>query len=115
MWLLPLLLRVHPGQDIQFSTHDFSLPHAACNKPEIPPDYLAHDIFQPSQVYTNIRKFREDLANYPPHHFVCVPMVLDTLYGRVSLLVVQAGNILTLYLLHPVSQLFVRRIARDTG
>ncbi|CAL8470153.1 g9695 [Coccomyxa elongata] len=37
-----------------------------------------------TQVYTNIRKFREDLANYPPHHFVCVPMVLDTLYGRVQ-------------------------------
>lgn len=36
-----------------------------------------------SQVYTNIRKFREDLSAYPPHHFVCVPMVLDTLYGRV--------------------------------
>ena len=36
------------------------------------------------QVYTNIRKFKEDLSLYPPHHFVCVPLVLDTLYGRVS-------------------------------
>ena len=35
------------------------------------------------QVYTNIRKFKEDLGRYPPHHFVCVPLVLDTLYGRV--------------------------------
>lgn len=34
-------------------------------------------------MYTNIRKFREDLTNYPPHHFVCVPMVLDTLHSRV--------------------------------
>ena len=37
-----------------------------------------------AQVYTNIRKFKEDLSLYPPHHFVCVPLVLDTLYGRVS-------------------------------
>ena len=36
------------------------------------------------QVYTNIRKFKEDLGRYPPHHFVCVPLVLHTLYGRVS-------------------------------
>ena len=35
------------------------------------------------QVYTNIRKFKEDLGRYPPHHFVCVPLVLDTLFGRV--------------------------------
>lgn len=35
------------------------------------------------QVYTNIKKLKEDLAKHPPHHFVCVPLVLDTLYGRV--------------------------------
>ncbi|KAI3431692.1 hypothetical protein D9Q98_004738 [Chlorella vulgaris] len=35
------------------------------------------------QVYSNIRKFREDLTTYPPDYFVCVPLVLDTLHGRV--------------------------------
>ena len=38
------------------------------------------------QVYTNIRKFKEDLSAYPAHHFVCVPLVLETLYGRVTAL-----------------------------
>ena len=38
------------------------------------------------QVYTNIRKFKEDLSAYPAHHFVCVPLVLETLYGRVRAL-----------------------------
>ena len=37
-----------------------------------------------SQVYTNIRRFKEDLGRYPPHYFVCVPLVLDTLYKRVQ-------------------------------
>ncbi|CAK0773375.1 hypothetical protein CVIRNUC_004059 [Coccomyxa viridis] len=37
-----------------------------------------------TQVYTNIRKFKEDLSSYPAHHFVCVPLVLETLYGRVQ-------------------------------
>lgn len=36
------------------------------------------------QVYTNIRRFRDDLASYPPDYFVCVPLLLDTLYNRVS-------------------------------
>ena len=35
------------------------------------------------QVYSNIKKFREDLEQYPPHFFVCVPLVLDTLHSRV--------------------------------
>ena len=37
-----------------------------------------------AQVYTNIRRFKEDLGRYPPHYFVCVPLVLDTLYKRVQ-------------------------------
>ena len=36
-----------------------------------------------AQVYTNIRRFKEDLTAYPPHFFICVPLVLDTLYTRV--------------------------------
>lgn len=36
------------------------------------------------QVYTNIRYFRDDLGKHPPHFFVCVPLVLDTLYKRVQ-------------------------------
>ena len=35
-------------------------------------------------MYTNIRRFKEDLGRYPPHYFVCVPLVLDTLYKRVQ-------------------------------
>lgn len=35
------------------------------------------------QVYTNIRRFKEDLTQFPPHFFICVPLVLDTLYNRV--------------------------------
>jgi long-chain acyl-CoA synthetase len=36
------------------------------------------------QVYSNIRKFRDDLTQYPPDFFVCVPLVLDTLYTKVK-------------------------------
>lgn len=36
-----------------------------------------------AQVYTNIPRFKEDLTRYPPHFFICVPLVLDTLYNRV--------------------------------
>lgn len=36
------------------------------------------------QVYTNIRHFRDDLGKHPPAFFVCVPLVLDTLYKRVQ-------------------------------
>ncbi|GLC36919.1 hypothetical protein PLESTB_000178300 [Pleodorina starrii] len=35
------------------------------------------------QVYTNIRRLRDDLTVFPPDHFVCVPLVLDTLHSRV--------------------------------
>lgn len=36
------------------------------------------------QVYTSIQKFRTDLTAHPPDHFVCVPLVLDTLYTKVA-------------------------------
>ena len=36
------------------------------------------------QVYTNIRRFREDLTRFPPQFFVCVPLVIDTLQTKVS-------------------------------
>ena len=43
------------------------------------------------------RRFKEDLGKYPPHFFVCVPLVLDTLYKRVQVcpwlcLVLRAGQ-----------------------
>ena len=35
-------------------------------------------------MYTNIRRFKDDLSTtYPPDHFVCVPLVLDTLHKKV--------------------------------
>ena len=37
------------------------------------------------QVYTNIRRFREDLTKFPPHYFVCVPLVIDTLHTKVRI------------------------------
>ena len=43
------------------------------------------------QVYSNIKKFREDLTTYPPDFFVCVPLVLDTLHSRVRASVVVCG------------------------
>ncbi len=36
------------------------------------------------QVYTSIRRFREDLTKFPPQFFVCVPLVIDTLQTKVS-------------------------------
>lgn len=36
------------------------------------------------QVYTNIRRFREDLTKFPPQYFVCVPLVIDTLQTKVG-------------------------------
>ena len=36
------------------------------------------------QVYSTIKKFRDDLQQFPPDFFVCVPLVLDTLHSRVS-------------------------------
>lgn len=35
------------------------------------------------QVYSSIRKLKDDLAAVRPDHFVCVPLVLDTLHARV--------------------------------
>ena len=35
------------------------------------------------QVYTSIRRFREDLTKFPPQFFVCVPLVIDTLQTKV--------------------------------
>lgn len=35
------------------------------------------------QVYSSVRKFRDDLGVFPPDHLVCVPLVLDTLRSRV--------------------------------
>jgi hypothetical protein len=35
-------------------------------------------------VFTSLRHFRDDLIAHPPDHFVCVPLVLDTLYNKVG-------------------------------
>ena len=35
------------------------------------------------EVFTSLRHFRDDLTTHPPDHFVCVPLVLDTLYNKV--------------------------------
>jgi long-chain acyl-CoA synthetase len=34
-------------------------------------------------VFSTLRTFRDDLTAHPPDHFVCVPLVLDTLYNKV--------------------------------
>lgn len=36
------------------------------------------------QVYSSVRKFKEDLQAFPPDYFVCVPLVLDALYNKAS-------------------------------
>lgn len=36
------------------------------------------------EVFTSLRHFRDDLVRHPPDHFVCVPLVLDTLYNKVG-------------------------------
>lgn len=36
-----------------------------------------------SLIYSRIPKLKDDLAGYAPHHFVCVPLVLQTLHGRI--------------------------------
>mmetsp|Transcript_25990 Transcript_25990/g.56652 ORF Transcript_25990/g.56652 Transcript_25990/m.56652 type:complete len:725 (+) Transcript_25990:195-2369(+) len=41
---------------------------------------LSHGV---KQVYSNIRKFKDDLPHFKPNFFVCVPLVLDTLHSRV--------------------------------
>ena len=35
-------------------------------------------------VYTNRLRLRDDLSSHAPDHFVCVPLVLELLHGRVS-------------------------------
>jgi hypothetical protein len=35
------------------------------------------------EVFTSLRHFKDDLVAHPPDHFVCVPLVLDTLYTKV--------------------------------
>ena len=35
-------------------------------------------------VFSNVRKFAGDLTTFRPEHIVCVPLILDTLYSRVS-------------------------------
>ena len=47
------------------------------------------------QVYTNIRRFREDLTKFPPQYFVCVPLVIDTLQTKVG-----SANLRSLYTMH---------------
>jgi len=36
------------------------------------------------EVFTSLRHFKDDLIAHPPDHFVCVPLVLDTLYNKVG-------------------------------
>jgi long-chain acyl-CoA synthetase len=36
------------------------------------------------EVFSSIRSFAKDLTAYPPDHFICVPLVLDTLYNKVG-------------------------------
>jgi hypothetical protein len=36
-------------------------------------------------VFTSLKNFRDDLTAHPPDHFVCVPLVLDTLYNKVGM------------------------------
>eukprot|EP00879_Flechtneria_rotunda_P005441 GHRR01005734.1.p1 GENE.GHRR01005734.1~~GHRR01005734.1.p1 ORF type:complete len:588 (+),score=208.21 GHRR01005734.1:736-2499(+) len=35
------------------------------------------------EVFTTLKHFRDDLIKHPPDHFICVPLVLDTLYNKV--------------------------------
>jgi hypothetical protein len=42
-------------------------------------------------VFTSIKRFRDDLTAHPPDHFVCVPLVLDTLYTKVGVLLWAMG------------------------
>ena len=44
----------------------------------------ANRLDPPPQVYTSKFKFREDLTTHPPDHFVCVPLVLETLHSKVG-------------------------------
>ncbi|DBA75756.1 hypothetical protein WJX77_002081 [Trebouxia sp. C0004] len=44
------------------------------------------------QVYTSIRRFREDLTKFPPQFFVCVPLVIDTLQTKVKAAIKRGSN-----------------------
>jgi len=46
-----------------------------------------------TQVYTSIRRFKEDLTAFPPDHLVCVPLVLDTLRTRVLATLKKASTV----------------------
>lgn len=41
-------------------------------------------------MFSSLRTFRDDLAAYPPDHFVCVPLVLDSLHSKVGIFVLGA-------------------------
>ncbi|KAL6774385.1 LCL1 [Auxenochlorella protothecoides x Auxenochlorella symbiontica] len=43
------------------------------------------------QVFTSVRHFRDDLQRHPPTYFVCVPLVLETLYSRVKHMLTRAS------------------------
>lgn len=36
------------------------------------------------QVFTSVRRFKDDLTAHTPDHLVCVPLVLETLYTKVG-------------------------------
>eukprot|EP00955_Chlamydomonas_euryale_P066373 359525-Chlamydomonas_euryale.AAC.1 len=46
--------------------------------------YSAPTLHRALQVYSNIRRFKDDLSKYKPDYFVCVPLVLDTLHSKVG-------------------------------
>jgi hypothetical protein len=43
-------------------------------------------------VFSSLRTFRDDLVSVAPDHFVCVPLVLDTLHSKVGPTAVAAGG-----------------------
>lgn len=45
-----------------------------------------------TMVYTNVRKLKEDLQQFPSEHFVCVPLILDTLRSRILAALRRAGK-----------------------
>ena len=64
------------------SEHKLPVPLVPCAVDACWRCCLTNDGLQ-QQVYSNIKKFRDDLTAYPPDFFVCVPLVLDTLHSRV--------------------------------
>ncbi|KFM23197.1 Long-chain-fatty-acid-CoA ligase FadD15 [Auxenochlorella protothecoides] len=55
----------------------------------LPPYYIASCGCR--QVFTSVRHFRDDLQRHPPTYFVCVPLVLETLYSRVKHMLTRAS------------------------